>query len=112
MVDFDEAINRLMDLRNEDGRFSPYPEEALTAARKLCEEHHLEESWRKPISLRIDIHTRKVIEVLSSIDPNQPIVKQAIETTGNCDTLEFSYAEMLAELKTGMFCKLVQMRHT
>ncbi len=109
MVDFDKAINCLMDLKHKDGRFSPYHKKALTKARKLCKKFDLEESWRKAISLRIYLHTRKVIQVLSSIDPNLSIVEQTVQANKKHNNLlDLSYIEIFDELRTGLFCKLVQ----
>lgn len=107
MSDFNGAINRLMCLRHKDGRFSPYPEKAIIKARKLCKRFNLEESWREPISRHISLHTRKVIEVLSMIDPDQPIVKQAVEANRSFKALDFSYLDIITEITTDMFCKLI-----
>ena len=108
MADFCEAINRLVRFRHyEDGRFSPYPEEAIIEARELCEKFNLEESWRKPISRHIGIHTHKVIEVLSKINSDNTIVQDAIQANKEFKEFDPSYEEIYPEITTGLFCKLI-----
>jgi hypothetical protein len=102
-----QAVECLMEFRHPEGYFSPYPQKAITKGRNLCVKFNLEESWQKPVARHIYFHTSKVIEVLERFAPQHKVIQQAKLGMEELPHSEPSYEEIVEELKTGMFTKLV-----